>query len=233
MEAIIQESEKRYRLIAENMTDIVWTITPDLRFLYVSPSSTRVTGYTPEETRSIPLDQLITPDSFAHATGILANEMALDAAGKNFNPNRAITIEIEAIHQDTSSLWLEITGTFSRDKNGRITEILIVGKDITERKKVELALQESEKRYRLIIENMREIIWTTDLHLQYTYVSPSCLWLTGYTPEELVNIPLDQLLTPDTFALAAATMAEELALEFSGKAIDTYRSRTLEQELVP
>jgi two-component system, cell cycle sensor histidine kinase and response regulator CckA len=230
-ELALAENEKRYRTMAENVNDVIWTIDLDLKFTYVSPSCTRVTGYTPEEARRTPLSQLLKPESYARATQRLADELALEKSGKAFDPNRAITVDIEAIHKDGSILWLEVTGTFNRNKKGEITEILLLGRNFTQRRKAEQALEDSEKRYRMIIENMHEIIWTTDLNFQYTYVSPSVWWVTGYTPEEIMRLPVDQLLTPDSLALAQNALTEELTREFSGEPVDLYRSRTIEQEL--
>ena len=96
---------------------------------------------------------------------------------------------------------------------------------------VESELYNSEERYRLIVENIHEIIWTTDLNLQYTYVSPSCFHLTGYTQDEIKKIPLNRLLSPSSLLLAQNTVSEELRLELSGAPFDPHRSRTLEQEL--
>lgn len=227
----LQESEIRYRMIVENMNDVIWTIDRNLKRIFTSPSSTRITGYTPEESLAIPLEQALTPESYAYATGRLAQEIALEESGQSFDPDRAVTIEIELIHRKGGTLWMEVTGTFNRDEQGRIVNILAVGRDITERKSIEKALAQSENRYKMIIENIHEVIWTTDLNLQYTYVSPSCRWLTGFTPEEIMAMPIDQLLMPESLELAQNVLGAELALEFSGQPVDTYRSRTLEQGL--
>jgi len=231
MEQALADSERRYRMIVENMNEIIWTLGTDLQFIYVSPSSTRMTGYTPEETKQTPLTQLLTPESFTHAIQRLTDELAIEESGKPFDPHRAIILEIEAIHKDGSSLWLEISGTFNRNSNGKIKEIVVVGKNITERKLVESELHNSEERYRLIVENIHEIIWTTDLNLQYTYVSPSCFPVTGYSQDEIKNIPVDKLLTQQSLMQAQNTITEELKHELSGAPYDPHRSRTIEQEL--
>ena len=231
MEEALAESEQRYRMIVENMNEIIWTISLDLHFTYVSPSAVWVAGYTPEETLRTPLDQLLTPESFAYATQRLADEMALEASGEPFDPNRAITLEVEAIHKEGWLFWLEITGTFNRDRDGNITEILVVGKSITERKEIETELQESEQRYRMIVENMHDIIWTMDLDFNYTYRSPGNIRITGYTPEEITTIPAKDQITPESYARIEAALAEELEKEFGGGPVDLHRSRMLEIEV--
>ncbi len=230
-EEALAVSERRYRLMAENVNDIIWIMNPDMNFTYISPSCLEATGYTPEETKTTPLTELLTPESFTRATQRLADELMLERSGRPFDPQRAITLEVEAIHKNGSILFLEITGTFNRNDKGEITEILILGRDFTERKKMEEALRESEKRYRMIIENMHEVIWTSNLDMQSTYISPSCYRLTGYTPAEIMSSPLDQIMTPETLASTAQAVAEELAHESSVLPADPYRSRTVEQEI--
>ena len=70
--------------------------------------------------------------------------------------------------------------------------------DITARKEAELALRRSEKRYRLMADNIRELIWTMDLKMNLTYVSPSMLTMYGYSPEEARGIRFEKMLTPES-----------------------------------
>jgi len=231
MERALAESERRYRMIVENMNEIIWIIGLDLQFTYVSPSSAWVTGYTPEEACNTPLTQLLTPESFAMATQRLADELALEESGAVPAPHRAITLEIEAIHKEGRPLWLEITGTVNRDTDGKITEILVIGRNISERKKVETELQESEKRYRMIVENMHDIIWVMDLNLKYKYRSPSNIGITGYSPEEITSIPAKDQIVPESYVLVQTVLAEELEKEFGQEPVDPHRSRTFEVEV--
>ena len=227
----LTESEQRYRMIVENVHDVVITIDFNFQFTFISTYRSLLTGYTPEEIRKIPVDKLVTAQSLEFLSNVLAEVMELQ---KNRPPTQEYgsrTLEVEAYHKNGGTVWLEITATFGSDAHGKPQEIIAVARNITARKKIELALEESEKRYRMIVENIREVVLTTDLNLHQIYVSPSCQWLIGYNQEEFMSLPIDRLLTPDSFTLAQNTLAEELTSEFSGEPIDPYRSRTLEVEV--
>jgi PAS domain S-box-containing protein len=100
---------------------------------------------------------------------------------------------------------------------------------IAERERIEEALQQSELRYRTLVETAREIIWTVDLKGRYTYVSPSVSQVLGYTPEEVVLLDPLEMLTPASRTLLIQVYAEELASE-EPRLIGDARSRTVEAE---
>ena len=99
-------------------------------------------------------------------------------------------------------------------KNGEIRDVIInattfelEGKkliqgtfhDITERKKTDEKLKESERKYRLLTENTTDVIYIQDMNLSVTYVSPSVEKISGYTPEELLKLRPENFMTPESF----------------------------------
>jgi PAS domain S-box-containing protein len=91
-------------------------------------------------------------------------------------------------------------------------------------------IRESERQYRLLADNISDVIWIIDLSLsKFTYVSPSVERLQGFTPKELMERDLQDILTSQSFDLAQKAIIEELAKE-KKRFLDPHRSRTLELE---
>jgi len=138
------------------------------------------------------------------------------------------SFELTCFRKDGSQGIFEVSASLARDAQGDPVGFCSVSHDITERKKMESALRESENRYRMIVENINESVSTMDLNLNYTYVSPSEIRTSGYTPEEAMHTPPDKELTPESYAMALGVMAEEIEREFGGGPVDIHRKRSLE-----
>jgi PAS domain S-box-containing protein len=109
------------------------------------------------------------------------------------------------------------------------TEHEMLQDEIEKRTQLEKELGETERLYRTLVESAKDVIWTVDLNLRYTYVSPSATEFLGYTLEEIMALqPLDGL-TPESREKVIKAFHEELALEASGPR-EKYTSRTEEVE---
>ncbi|MCF8128683.1 MAG: PAS domain S-box protein [Deltaproteobacteria bacterium] len=143
-EEAVRESERKYRILAENINDMIWMMDIlERRFTYVSPSVLKMRGYSPEEIESQALEEILTPDSCRRVTNILAEQIAHDA---EMDPNRSVTMELEQYRKDGSTFWAETTASFIRNSENTPIAILGVTRDITERKQAEAALREKEEK---------------------------------------------------------------------------------------
>jgi PAS domain S-box-containing protein len=133
----LKASELRYRLLAENVTDTIWTMDLDpLRFTYISPSVLKMRGFTVEEAMTMSLEETLTPASLEKVINVLSEELARET-DRDADPERSRTIEVEQYCKDGSTDWAEVTTSFMRNETGSPVGLLGVTRNIAERKRAE------------------------------------------------------------------------------------------------
>jgi two-component system cell cycle sensor histidine kinase/response regulator CckA len=192
----LRKSEDKYRLIAENTADLIGIMDMNFRPTYVSPASMRLIGFTAEEVMEQTLEQILTPESMRLGLAVFEEEMQLEASGKVY-PDRTRIIEVEAYKKDGSTIWVEVSFSFLRDKDGKPFEILMVIRNITERKQAQAALQESEERYRSILDEMDEVYYEVDLKGDFTFFNESLCKIFGYGRVELMGMNNRVYVSPE------------------------------------
>jgi len=193
VEEELRMNEERYRLLAENARDVIWTMNLDGTITYISPSVERLRGFTVEEAMNQPLDKILTPDSQAISVGYVQRLYAAFVAGLPLPDFRG---ELEYYCKDGSTLWTECLTYPVLGSDGSSLTMLGVSRDITERKKMEEALRESEKRYRLLIETASEGIFVAQGG-KFKFANPIMLEIFGYSYDEILKIPFLELVHPD------------------------------------
>jgi PAS domain S-box-containing protein len=140
IEEALRISEERYRILAENALDVIWTMEPDGRISYVSPAVEKVRGFTPEEALRQPLEDILTPDSQAVVAAYFKGLQTAAQAGRAPENFRG---ELEYWRKDGSTLWCEVIACPLHGSDGRFVQILGVTRDISERKRYEQELQQA------------------------------------------------------------------------------------------
>lgn len=187
-EAALREREARQRFLLEYMTDTVWTLDMHMRPTYVSPSSTTVLGYTPEERLTQHLSEMVTPETYGRVMELFARELEREATPA-VDSDRTISIEMEYIHKEGHTVWLENKIRAIRDADGRIVGIHGVSRDIDDRKRTEEALRSSEERFRLLSYLTTDIIYScrtdADGVFSIEWLSGNVEKITGYSIDEI------------------------------------------------
>ena len=147
MEEALRESEEKYRQLIDNMADVITVIDMNLDFTYVSPSIMRIRGYTAEEAVAQTFEQVMTPVSLQIFSKVFEDEMKLEAGG-TADPRRSRILELDLYRKDGSIVCMENNLSFLRDDVQKPSGIILMSRDITERKRADKAQRESEKRYR-------------------------------------------------------------------------------------
>ena len=144
----LRESEEKYRLIAENSTDVIWTMSLDGRFTYVSPSVAQHDGHTPEEAMSMTLDTFMYREDLPWVMEELHKEMQKP---KGERAERRI-LELRQYKKDGSVLDVEASVAWLYDEEGEPIGLQGSTRDITARKqaeevrkKLEAQLQQAKK----------------------------------------------------------------------------------------
>ncbi len=169
-EETLRESEERYRLVAENASDVIWTCDLDFQWTYISPSVEFLLGYTADEAMRKTLDELATPASVALARKTLAKMLASAEEDPDVL-TRPVKLEAEQIRKDGSTVWVEVNVSFLLADDGRPVGITGVTRDITERKRAEMALLASEARNRTLVQGSPVCIKIVDLDSRLQYMS--------------------------------------------------------------
>ena len=193
MEAALLESQKLYRLIADNTTDVIWIYDPvAARFTYCSPAVFKLRGYTPEEALQQQLHEILTPESAAHVARALPERLARYAGGDQ----SAVTQidRIDQVHRDGKIVHAEIATTFLPNTDGRGPLILGVTRDITARIRSEEALRDSEEQFRELFDLGTDAIIVQEVESgRIIMANRAASQSYGYPVEHLVTLRTEDL----------------------------------------
>ncbi|NRF92422.1 PAS domain S-box protein [Paenibacillus frigoriresistens] len=165
------KTEVLYELISENAQDIITLVKPDGKIEYLSPSVRDLLGYEPEE--------LIGKDS----TELNHPEDLEKLRSAPFSDNEVVTYRSR--HKNGTYIWFETAIKLIRDDQGQLQKVLGIGRDITERKKVELKLQESVERYTSLKKYNHDAIISLDVKGRIINTNEMAERMTGYRVIEM------------------------------------------------
>ncbi|MHA2115519.1 MAG: PAS domain-containing sensor histidine kinase [Candidatus Thorarchaeota archaeon] len=188
-EAALFDSEHRYKLLAENVTDIIFTSDLELNVTYLSPSVEMTLGYTADELQGTSLIEHMSPESVwvaIEAVKIALEEEKLEDQTLTRGDSPPLTIQLK--RKDGSTVWLEVARTFMRDNEGRPTGILGVARNIEERRAAEKALRASETKYRTLIDqSFQGLMILQAIPLEVKFVNPAFANFLEHTIAEVLQ----------------------------------------------
>jgi PAS domain S-box-containing protein len=187
-EEALRQSEERYRTIIEDMDEGYFELDLVGNFTVTNDANCRNLGYTREELLGMNYSRVVSEEDPE------AVRQGLKHMFKTGQPGLGLHRKI--LRKDGSIRFAEVSMFPMRGNDGKIIGFRGIGWNITERKRAEEALRQSEERYRLLVENANEaIIVAQDGILKFANVRTE--ELTGYEKEELTSMPFLQLIYPD------------------------------------
>ena len=195
LERELRESEARYRFLVENSPDIIFSIDPLGRLSYISESSVLITGRSPEESIGRRFIEFVAPEDTELA--------ARSWDDLHAEPGVARTIRLRLLNAAGVASPYEVSMVGIAAEDGRFLGVQGTSRDIRERERLERELRESEERYRFLVENSPDIIFSTDAEGRYTYYSETVEGMTGYKPAELMGRHFASIVDLETFPEAS------------------------------
>jgi PAS domain S-box-containing protein len=201
-ERALQRREEHFRRLIENGSDLLMISGPDMALTYVSPSAERLLGYTPEEMLAKRPEDLLHPDDVPAVYA--GTQEILDTPGTV----RRLAWRIR--HKDGRWRLIEAIGR-TIDPRSAADGVVANGRDVTEQRETELALQRSEEHFRALIERSYDLVQVLDPQGRVIYTGPSVQRLLGYTPEEIAGGAIPDFMHPDDLPAAAELVGRVLA----------------------
>lgn len=141
----LEESEKKYRFLAENSEDVIFTLDMDLKYTYISPSVETLRGFKPHEIYGQSIEKSVPREFLPYMSGIISEELELEKKKAHLK-RQARVIELQLICKDESKIWAEIKASILHDDSGHPIGIMGITRDISERKQKEEELLEAKKQ---------------------------------------------------------------------------------------
>lgn len=218
-EFALSESEARYRLLADNSSDVMVKVGADGVISFVTPVCERVFGFTQSEMIGAEMARFIHPDDLQP---LIDTVLALAAAGPGAAP---VPVQFRMGARDGRWLWFEGRPRINFSETGEYLSVQDVIRDVTDRMAMEEALAESERRHRAIAENANDLISLVDRQGRLTFISASVTDILGYAPDELIGQSLVDYAHPDDREANRALLQDLIGGRRPGGASQRYRLR--------
>jgi PAS domain S-box-containing protein len=211
-EDALHKSEKKYRDLVELSHDLIWAVDVDGRITYISPACLRILGHAPGE-----MTGRIFTDYFPHEEGH-RNRTEFERALTTGEPS--LSYESRMYHRDGHEVILLTNASVLRDEVGNIIGAAGTSQDITAQKKAEIALRESENRFRHYFELGLIGIAITSPTKGWIEANDEICRILGYERTELLRMHWADLTHPDDLAADIANFNRVLAGEINGYSME-------------
>jgi PAS domain S-box-containing protein len=183
-EEALRASEEKYRFMTENSSDVIWHLDANFVCDYISPSDERMRGFRSDEIVGTCLWDFLKPEGIETVKRVNAARLADEK--KHINTGY-IRYELEQLCKNGSWIWTEANASVHYNDKGEIVGYHGASRDITERKRAQDALWESEEKYRTLIQYSSDPIFSYNRDDSYRFVNESFARAFELTPAEIIG----------------------------------------------
>ncbi|MCK4339137.1 MAG: tetratricopeptide repeat protein [Candidatus Cloacimonetes bacterium] len=199
IEKSLRKSEEKYRTLVETIDEGVGNVDENENFTFVNKAAANIFGYSKEELIGKNLREFTSKEEFQK----ILSQTSLRKQRKSSN------YELSIKRKDGAMRVIYVTTTPIIRDDKKYHGSFGIFHDITERKQAEEALRESEEKYRLVTDNITDIVSMCDKNAAFVYISPSCQTILGYDPESLIGLPVYTLVHPDDLSYIKTIIQEK------------------------
>lgn len=202
-EEALKEHERQFSNLFENANDIVFIRDLEGKCLSINNAVEKIFGYTRDEMLKLNWKDYVAPEH---------HELVKKSLAEKFIEKGQSIYELNCITKDGRKITVEINscGIY---KGKELVGLQGISRDITERKKSEDALRESEERFREIFENANDLIYTHDLKGTFTSLNRAGEIITGYSREEIIKLNISDVVAPEDLQAAIERIASSISEE--------------------
>ena len=188
-EEALQQSELKFRSLIENSTDIITMADAEGNIFYGSPSSKKILGYDEADYLGRHVCSFIHPDSLPVVAELLQNLVS--------HPNKLFTIDLKVFDKGGKERWVQGLASNMLQVPG-VNALVGNYRDITERKKTEELIRESEYLYKNLFNNSPLPVYVCEAdNLHFAEVNEATVQLYGYNRDEFLKMTAFDIMSPD------------------------------------
>lgn len=200
----LRESEERFRRVVEHIGDALVVDDTAGRIIFANDRFLNLFSLRRGELANVTLEDYVAPEYRTELRDRHDRRMSGEEVSSRY--------EFVGMRRDGTRLWIEANIVVVKDHEGRLVGSQRVLRDITEQKRAQQVLRESEERLRHLISSSNDWVWEVDSKGAYTYAGPQCREILGHEPAEIIGKTPFDLMPPDE-ALRVASLFQQIASE--------------------
>lgn len=218
-EAALVESESRLQRIVETTPDLVCVIDRDGICRFVNSAYMRILGYTADRLIGHAMEDIIHPDDVSSLTEQFRS-LVERADASHVARAGSQDIVYRARHADGTWVDIEARWQTLNTSAGEMIGVLIISRDVTERRRTEVALRASEERFRSLVQNASDLVVIADAEGIVGYVSPAIERMLDFTPEDAIGTTGLNWIHPDDRAGVESILRQRLVKQGAQESLE-------------